>query len=66
MTTLTIQIPDQDSEVIKKVLEKFKVIIIDEFESPYDQNFVKEIKKGIADKENGVKGVLVDVNNLWS
>jgi hypothetical protein len=28
MTTLTIQIPDKDAEIVKKVLEKFKVKII--------------------------------------
>jgi len=63
MTTLTIQVPDKDTELLKQVLKKFNAKILTE-ESPYNEEFVNEIKKGERDLKSG-KGIKVDVGSLW-
>ena len=64
MTTLTIQIPDKDAELVTQLLKKLNVKIVAAEKSPYDPKFVAEIKKGEQDLKAG-KGVKVDLDNLW-
>jgi len=65
MTTLTIQIPDNDTELITTLLKKLNVKIVDPEKSPYDSEFVAEIKRGEKAYKSGKKGLRVDVENLW-
>ena len=60
MTTLTIQIPDNDTELFKQVLKKFKGKIVEE-KSAYDPQFVAKVKKARAEKG----GKTVTADNLW-
>ncbi len=64
MTTLTIQIPDKDAELVTQLLKKLNVKIVAPEKSPYNPKFVAEIKKGEQDLKAG-KGVKVDLDNLW-
>jgi len=65
MATLTIQVPDNEKEFIIKLLKKVNVKVISSGKSPYDPDFVTEVKKSIAERKAGKKGLKVDVDNLW-
>ncbi|WP_353135117.1 DUF2683 family protein [Pseudopedobacter sp.] len=65
MATLTIQVPDNEKEFIIKLLKKVNVKVISSDKSSYDPDFVTEVKKSIAERKAGKKGLKVDVNNLW-
>lgn len=59
MTPLTIQIPDQDAETVKKVLEKFNVKIV----SGYEPNALTA--KTIEDAKQGL-GIDKPIKNIHS
>lgn len=65
MATLTIQVPDNEKEFIIKLLKKVNVKVISSDKSSYDPDFVTEVKKSIAERKAGKKGLKVDVDNLW-
>jgi len=64
MTTLTIEISDEDSKLLKQLLKKLDAKIVSSGKSLYDPKFVVKIKKGERDLKEG-KGVKLDINNLW-
>ena len=62
MTTKTIQY-DGRSTALKQVLELFTTLggrIIDKDENPYDQEFVKKVRRGEKSKKREV-----DVDKIW-
>lgn len=65
MTTLTIQIPDKEKAFFLEVIKKFNAKVVEDHDSPYNQEFVKEIQESILQKKRGKKGVKLDLNNLW-
>lgn len=65
MATLTIKVPDNEKEFIIKLLKKVNVKVISSDKSSYDPDFVTEVKKSIAERKAGKKGLKVDVDNLW-
>ena len=64
MTTVTIDIPDKEKDIVLQMLKKFNVKIKTIDESPYDPEFVAMIKKGDEDIKQG-KGIKIDINDLW-
>lgn len=62
MTTLTIEIPEKETAIVKEILKKFKVKIKDE--QPYNPEFVEKILQGEEDIKNG-KGKSIKIEDLW-
>jgi hypothetical protein len=56
MTTLTIQIPDDEKELFLKFIKKFNGKVV---KSPYNQKFVSDIQKEIEERKSGKKGLNV-------
>ena len=68
MTTLTIQVPDKETELLKQFLKKLNGKIVEskkEPKSPYNPKFVAKVLEGEKARKAGKKGLRVDVNNLW-
>nr|MBC7611743.1 hypothetical protein [Pseudopedobacter sp.] len=61
MTTLTIQIPDAETELVKKVLEKFNVKIVSTDQKTPNKLTVKTIE----DAKNGI-GIDEPIKNIRS
>ncbi len=64
MTTLTIEIPDKDTEFVKQVLKKLHVKIVAAEKSSYNPEFVAKIKKSEENFKEG-KFTTIKVEDLW-
>ncbi|OAQ39914.1 hypothetical protein A5893_10145 [Pedobacter psychrophilus] len=62
MTTLTIEIPEEEKDLFLQIIKKFNAKVVN---SSYNAEFVSEIVKGIEEKNQGKKGLKVDLENLW-
>jgi len=62
MTLLTIQIPDKDAEIVKKILEKFNVKILADKEKTPNKLTAKTIEE--ARKRENLSAPIKDINSF--
>ena len=61
MTTLTINIPEKKTTLVKQLLKELGVTIEETSENSYNADFVAKVKKSQAEKD----GKIVSSENLW-
>ena len=61
MTTLTINIPEKKTTLVKQLLKELGVTIEETRENNYNAEFVAKVKKSQAEKG----GKIVSSENLW-
>jgi len=61
MTTITIQIPQEETKLFKAILKKFNAKVINE----ETDEFVQKIKKAKESYKNGSYITIKDSDNIW-
>jgi hypothetical protein len=61
MTTITIQIPQEETKLFKAILKKFNATVVNE----ETDEFVQKIKKGKESYKNGNYITIKNPDNIW-